>query len=412
LSAQNDYTKQKTFRKNLMELLTIVHARKIDYLPIIYEFTGKITRHILFHDHDKIERDYAYELKASIENFNKKYNIETEIAMIEIDEDSKKDMQRIAEVFSGNSKEIYLNGAGADTALFTVLSSIVLRNEGHVVAYDNDDNTYNLISKDGFFNKKIENNMNLEDFLLLMGDIILEEQSKEEIVKQKEELELLFSDAKRMFNIRFLLKQRKTKELKKRYPKVIEALQKLDIVDEHSNMKGQEAFVHFGYLFEAFVYLHVEKFAFDDVKVGARIRFDEGQVERRNIEVSNEFDILTIKENKIGFIECKIGDSLDPLGSIYKSDSIMEYFGQSASSLIVNIERNKTPHKKKSKKNFGESLIYRAETKRVMIYNAFDFSTNKFRTKIKQAFNVELKEEHKKQFEKDGLKSLQDRWER
>jgi len=395
-----------------MELLTIVHARKIDYLPIIYEFTGKITRHILFHDHDKIERDYAYELKASIENFNKKYNIETEIAMIEIDEDSKKDMQRIAEVFSGNSKEIYLNGAGADTALFTVLSSIVLRNEGHVVAYDNDDNTYNLISKDGFFNKKIENNMNLEDFLLLMGDIILEEQSKEEIVKQKEELELLFSDAKRMFNIRFLLKQRKTKELKKRYPKVIEALQKLDIVDEHSNMKGQEAFVHFGYLFEAFVYLHVEKFAFDDVKVGARIRFDEGQVERRNIEVSNEFDILTIKENKIGFIECKIGDSLDPLGSIYKSDSIMEYFGQSASSLIVNIERNKTPHKKKSKKNFGESLIYRAETKRVMIYNAFDFSTNKFRTKIKQAFNVELKEEHKKQFEKDGLKSLQDRWER
>ena len=395
-----------------MELLTIVHARKIDYLPIIYEFTGKITRHILFHDHDKIERDYAYELKASIENFNKKYNIETEIAMIEIDEDSKKDMQRIAEVFSGNSKEIYLNGAGADTALFTVLSSIVLRNEGHVVAYDNDDNTYNLISKDGFFNKKIENNMNLEDFLLLMGDIILEEQSKEEIVKQKEELELLFSDAKRMFNIRFLLKQRKTKELKKRYPKVIEALQKLDIVDEHSNMKGQEAFVHFGYLFEAFVYLHVEKFAFDDVKVGARIRFDEGQVERRNIEVSNEFDILTIKENKIGFIECKMGDSLDPLGSIYKSDSIMEYFGQSASSLIVNIERNKTPHKKKSKKNFGESLIYRAETKRVMIYNAFDFSTNKFRTKIKQAFNVELKEEHKKQFEKDGLKSLQDRWER
>jgi len=360
-----------------MELLTIVHARKIDYLPIIYEFTGKITRHILFYDHDKTERDYAYELKASIEKLNKKYNTETEIAMIEIDEDSKKDMQRIAEVFSGKSEEIYLNGAGADTALFTVLSSIVLRNEGQVVAYDNEDNTYNLITKDGFFNKEIENNMNLEDFLLLMGETILEEQSKEKIVKQKEELELLFSDAKRMFNIRFLLKQRKTKELKTRYPKVIEALKKLDIVDEYSNMKGQEAFVRFGYLFEAFVYIQVEKFAFDDVKVGARVRFDEGQVERRNIEVTNEFDILTIKDNKIGFIECKMGDSLDPLGSIYKSDSIMEYFGQSASSLIVNIERNKTPHKKKSKKNFGESLIYRAETKRVMIYNAFDFSTNK-----------------------------------
>ncbi len=395
-----------------MELLTIVHARKIDYLPIIYEFTGKITRHILFYDHDKIERDYAYELKTSIEKLNKKYKIETEIVMIEIDEDSKKDMQRIAEVFSSKSENIYLNGAGADTALFTVLSSIILRNEGQVIAYDNNDNTYNLITKNGFFNKQIENNLNLEDFLLLMGERLLEEQSKDKILRQKIELELLFSDAKRMFNIRHLLKQRKTKELRKRYPNVIDALYKLNIVDENYNMKGQEAFVRFGYLFEAFIYLEVEKFAFDDVKVGIRVRFDEGQVERRNIEVSNEFDILTIKENKIGFIECKMGDSLDPLGTIYKSDSIMEYFGQSASSLIVNIERDKTPHKRKSKKNFGESLIYRAETKRVMIYNAFDFSSNKFGFKIKQAFGVELKEEHKKQFEKDGLKSLQDKWER
>lgn len=204
---------------NRMELLTIVHDRKIEYIPIIYEFTGKITRHILFFDHSKKEYAYATELKHSIERFNAKYHLTTEIKMIQIDEDSKQDMQEIAKVFEGKSENIYLNGAGADTALFTVLSSIILKNNGQVIAYDKEDNSYNLISKNGFVNKEIENNMNLDDFLTLMGEHVLKESSKQAIYENKEALETLFSDTKRMFKVRHLLKNRKTKELKKQYPK-------------------------------------------------------------------------------------------------------------------------------------------------------------------------------------------------
>ncbi len=393
-----------------MELLTIVHARRTDYLPIIYEFSGQITRHILFYDHDVVDKAYAEELKSSIERFNQKYKLSTEIKMIEIDEDSKKDMQQIAEVFKGNSKEVYLNGLGADVALFTVLSSIILSNDGKVLAYDSEDNSYNLITKNGFSNKQMEKNMNIDDFLILMGEEILYENSKKEIEENQEALLLLFSDVKRLFNIRFLLKQRKTKELKKRYSKLLNSLSQLKIIDEEGVMKGQEAFVRFGYLFEEFIYLQLKAFDFDDIKVGVKIRFDEQQVKRRQIEVTNEFDILTIKNNKIGFIECKIGDSLDPLGTIYKSDSIMDYFGASASSLIVNIERNKTPHLKHSKKNFGESLVYRAKTKKVSVYNAFDFSKNSFRSKIKEAFGVDLKEEFQAKANQESIASLQDKW--
>jgi len=393
-----------------MELLTIVHPLRTNYLPIIYEFSGQITRHILFYDHDVVDRAYATELKNSIERFNAKYNLSTEIKMVEIDEDSKKDMQKISEVFEGKSKEIYLNGAGADTALFTVLSSIILRNDGKVIAYDSEDNSYNLITQNGFTNKQVERSMNIEDFLLLMGEELLFENNKENIEKKKEALELLFSDVKRLFNIRFLLKTRKTKELKKRYSKFIDALEHLEIVDEKGVIKGQEAFVRFGYLFEDFIYLQLKQFDFDDIKVGAKIRFDEQQVKRRQIEVTNEFDILIIKNNKIGFIECKIGDSLDPIHTIYKSDSVMEYFGVSSSSLIVNIERNKTPHLKYTKKNFGESLIYRAQTKNVSVYNAFDFSKNGFKMKIKEAFGVEIKEEFLEAENKKSLNELADKW--
>ena len=394
-----------------MELLTIVHRNKIEYLPIIYAFSDEITRHILFFDHAKEERGLAQELKASIERFNAKYGFETEIKLIEIDEDSKKDMEQIAQVFKGKSENVYLNGAGADTALFTVLSSIILSNDGKVLAYDKEDNSYNVITKNGFLNKKIKRSMNLEDCLILMGEKILDEVSKSEILKQKEALELLFSDIKRMFKIRFLLKTRKTKELKKNYPKIVEALKVLKIVDEDGAILGQEGFVKFGYLFEEFVYVNLEPFDFDDVRVGVKIEFDKEQVAYRNIRVTNEFDILTIKENKIGFIECKLGDSSDPLSTVYKSDSVMEYFGESARSMILNMERNKQAHIKKPKGNFGESVIYRAKTKRVTVYNAFDFSKNTFRAKIKEAFGVELKEQYKKEFEQKGLSELSKKWE-
>ncbi len=395
-----------------MELLTIVHARKIEYIPIIYEFTGEIKRHILFFDHAKEERAFAEELKASIEKLYAKYKLKTEIKMIEIDEDSKRDMQRIAKVFEGKSADIYLNGAGADTALFTVLSSIILQNNGKVLAYDKEDNSYNIITQSGFSNEKIIKSMNLEDFMILMGEEILDELDKQEIRAQKEALNLLFSDAKRMFNIRFLLKQHKTKELKERYPQMLEALKNLEIINSNYLINGQEGFVKFGYLFEEFIFLQLEAFDFDDIKVGVKIRFDQGQVARRNIEVTNEFDILTINENKIGFIECKIGDSHDPLDTVYKSDSIMEYFGESASSLIVNIERKKYFKNKKSKMNFGDSVIYRAETKKVSVYNTFSFSRNGFRNKIKKAFRVDVKPKFLEAEKKKSLNELMSKWER
>ncbi|CAA6815727.1 MAG: Unknown protein [uncultured Sulfurovum sp.] len=393
-----------------MELLTIVHANKIELIPIIYEFMGKVTRHILFYDQASEEKFYAFELKKSIEMLSTKHGFFPKIEMIEIDEDSKKDMERIAKAFEGDREALYLNGAGADTALFTVLSSIVLRNHGKVIAYDKEDNSYNLVTQQGFTNEKINKNMNLTDFLILMGDALLESLSTEKIVADREALLELFSDAKRMFKIRFMLKKRETKALRKNYPKVMEALRKLEIVNQDYVMNGQEGFVRFGFLFESFVYLQVKKFDFDDIKVGAKIRFDEHQVNTKNIQVVNEFDILTIKNNKIGFIECKIGDSHDPLGTIYKSDSIMDYFGETASSLILNVERDKTPHLKQSKRNFGASLIYRAKTKKVAIYNSFDFSRNAFRSKIEQAFSVALKEEYFREENKKSIQALSNKW--
>ncbi len=393
-----------------MELITIIHANKIEYIPIIYAFSKRITRNILIYDHATEDKLIATELQKSIKKINDKYGYTQSIEMVEIDEDSKKDMEHIANFFQGDGKELYLNGKGADIALFTVVSSMLLRKNGQVIAYDKEDNSYNLIGQYGFTNEKITDNMKIDDFLILMGEEILEEHALSDIVAKEEELKLLYGDAKRMFKVRFMLKQRKTKELREKYPAIMEALKTLEIIDEQYLLNGQEGFTRFGYMFEWFIYLETRKFDFDDIKVGVKVRFDEKQVKERNLDVSNEFDILVIKNNKIGFIECKIGDPSDPLGTIYKSDSIMEYFGEHSVSLIVNIERDKTPHLKNSKKNFGETLVYRAETKKVNIYNEFDLGKHGFTQKVQHSFDVSLKDEYKKANDKERLDELQDRF--
>jgi len=395
-----------------MKLVTIISSKKIEFVPIIYEFLDKVKKHIIIFDHAKREKIYAKELKRSIEKLNQHYNVTSDIVMLEIDEDSKRDMQHIDTVVQRGSDEIYLNGAGADVALFTILSSIVLRADGKVVAYDKEDNSYNLITKNGFVNNKIEHNMSIEDFLTLMGEEILEEVDQKEIIHHKDVLNQLFLDTKRVFKVRKLLVKNRTEELKKRYPKVLDALQILGVVDDKYIMRRQGGLVEFGYLFEKFIFLQLSSFDFDDIKTGVKIRFDVTQVERSGIDVTNEFDILVIKNNRLGFIECKLGSSLDPIGTIYKSDSIMEYFGESASSLIVNIQQNRTPHLKNSKKNFGASVIFRAETKDIMVYNTFDFGRNSFRVKIREAFGVDIRDEHIKSEDSHSLRELEERWNR
>ncbi len=221
-----------------MKLVTIVSSKKIEFIPIIYEFLKEVTEHIIIFDQACSDTHYAKELKVSLKKILKHYGLTSKITMLEIDEDSKKDMQHIATKIVATAPDIYLNGAGADIALFTVLSATILQNRGHVIAYDNEDNSYNLISQQGFTNSKIKRNMSIEDFLMLMGEEILEEVDQERIIDHQEALNQLFADTKQMFSLRVLLKQGKQEELKTRYPHLLNPLKQLGVVDDGYMLQG------------------------------------------------------------------------------------------------------------------------------------------------------------------------------
>ena len=373
-----------------MTLITIVHSDKIVLIPLIFKFRNDVRKHILVSDTGRTDLKYAKELETSIGRMNEHYSLPAvEVDTIAVDEDSRRDMSVILKrLESEKGAELYLNAAEADTAMLTIVSGFVLSLGGKVLAYDKYDNSYNVITNEGFFNYPVSDNMKLEDFLILSGEEYIEEMDKEAIRENREALMDIFGDAKRMFAIRKMLSSGNESGVRERYPDLMESLEKLELVSHPRHLKPSRDISLFGTYFEQFVFLHLDRFDFDDIKTGVKIAFERRDGERRDTVVSNEFDILTIKNNRIGIVECKIGDNLNALSTVYKSDALMDYFGDDSRSLIVNIQPDSTPHIAQSRMNFSENITLRAHAKRIEVFNAFDIGITKFSQAVMEVFDV------------------------
>jgi len=371
-------------------LITIVHANKTVLIPLIYAFKEKISRHILVYDIDKVDTRYALELERGIQRLWEYYKLPpVSIEKIPIDEDSRSDLAEMQTLFSTKNDEVYyLNAAEADVTLLTVFSGYLLATGGIVLAYDKHDNTYNRITKSGISNHVVERSMMIEDFLMLMNEEYLEETPKKKIRASRKVLGDLFGDAKRMFKIRRLLQQQRYSEIVKLYPNMVESLKTLHLLDRPGHMKNDISLSAMGVYFEQFVFLYMDQFDFDDIKCGIKIAFEREKGNDRDVVVSNEFDILTIKENRVGLVECKIGDKFKTVETVYKSDALMDYFGDDSRSLIVNIQQDATPHLSNSRLNFSNDITLRANSKRIDIFNAFDLGKRKFSAAVEETFGV------------------------
>jgi len=371
-------------------LITIVHRNKTVLLPLIFAFKDEIKKHILVYDKDRDDTRFANELKTGIKKTWQQHTLpNVDIEMVSIDEDSHQDISSVKERFSKeDGASLYLNAAESDAALLTVISGHILSIGGKVLAYDKRDNTYNSISQTGFGNSPINVNMKINDFLTLMGEEYIDETNKVAIRENNDALLEIFGDAKRMFKIREMLKNGEARNVRERYPDMIKSLEQLNLADCPQHLNANTSYSQFGNYFEQFVYTHMDRFDFDDIKTGIRIAFEREKYDISDNVVSNEFDILTIKNNQIGIVECKIGDNINPSAVIYKNDALMDNFGDNSSCIIVNIQPDKTPHLAQSSLNFGDNLTLRANSKQIDIFNAFDLGKNKFSKMIRETFGV------------------------
>jgi len=362
-----------------MILITIINRDPQELTPIIYEYQDMVDRHILISDDQ--DRDSAKKMKRWIDGFC------SNVEIIELDEDSKLDMVSVQEhIISLNSSNIYLNATNSDTALLVVLSGVVLRCDGKIIAYDKFENSYNLIDKSGFSNYNIKNSMRVNEFVSSLGYEITSEVSTDEIIKRGEKIERLFADFNILFKVRRAIQQNRVSSLLSLYPTVIKILIELGVIDKA--YKSIKSISYFGTLFEEFIYLKLLKYGFDDIKIGVVVLFNSLKDEPKSVDVNNEFDILAIKDNHICTIECKLGDNISPQDIIYKSDSLLGYFGDDSKNMIINIHPDNSNKIRKPNRAFGKQLKLRAITNSIDVYNAISFGSRKFNKKLTSFFGV------------------------
>ena len=361
-----------------MTLVTVINKDLNTLIPLIHEFKTNVKKHILIYDEAKLEKELAKKLKDGIRQLSK-VNIE----LLKIDEDNKSDMLKIKGKLDKEDK-IYLNATDGDLSLVVIISGYILNRGGFVLSYDKQDNTYNKINKSGFENYAIKRSLKLDDYLTYMGYKKLSEQSIENIHKFQGQINYIFKSSHKFFFNHHILTKSKTKKLDKAFK---EALVGLGVIDEKMYYKRDKK--SFGSLFEEFIFLKLERYDFDDIKIGVEISFNE------NLYIVNELDIMAIKENHIFMIECKLGNLLEPNEVIYKLDSVLENFGEDAKGLIVNIQPNLDYFSKTNvtvKKLFSNAAYSRANYNNIAIYNDYIFNDSAFDELVREFFNVALKE--------------------
>lgn len=375
-----------------MTLVTLA-GDDLNYLtPIIYEFKDNISDHIIVYDDAPYELHKAKQLQNGLERLSDKYNLKCKFHAIKMDEDSKHDMMRVfmqIKMITQETSDIYLHSTEGYAAVALVLSNLVLKEFGSVITYDLLDNEYHLIQGTDLTTKQLEHSMDLEDYLLMMDNTILEQMTKEELTPRKPHILSLFNEYARFAKVRKALVQNDKNFEYGLYRSVLDTLKALKIVDQNDCLIPSMTMNLQGELFEEYVYWLCEPLGFDDIRLGVKVDFDQisGESELHH-RITNEFDILMIKDNRIFTVECKLSNNLEGLALVYKYDTIMDYFGKDAKAILLNIStKEKSPYLNTKRSSiFNEASLRRAIMSKMHVYHESQLDPIKFTNLVKNFF--------------------------
>mgnify|MGYP004001574037 CR=1 FL=1 len=370
-----------------MILISLLGSSVPAMIPVIFEFKDLITKHIFIFDDGKHEANDVIQYQTALKRMKTEYHLSFEIVDISIDEIDKNSLQTtsnfITNLLQNNNEDIYLLTNEAPGHLTILFSSLVMKSGGCILSYDKYDNNFTMLTNSTISTKKIENSLDIPTFMFLLQYEIEEALSKKDLITDKEDVMYLFKEYTKFFNLRNALIQGNEVEYLK-YPHLLERLKTLSIIDKNYSILNKVRLS--GGLFEEYIFWLVEPLGFDDIMLGVKMIF----LEKHDINVENEFDILMMKDNHIYTIECKQKRILEGLSFIYKYDALISYFGEDAKAIIV----NPSPVDKelyldrKSSKNFNASNILRALSNNIDIYHEDTIEPIKLQSQVKQFFSL------------------------
>jgi len=374
-----------------MILITLLGDDLSILTPIIYEFKDHINHHIIVHDDASDDSRRAIQLRNGLARFSGEKAFKFETTLVALDEDSKNDIVRLYHTVRATYEgEIVLHSTQGFASFALILSNLVLADGGKVVTYDARDNELNTIEGTTITRSKLTSRLGVKDYLSLLNYEVLDAERHLYLLKRKERVLNLFKDHNRFLLLRNALTKDDDYFDYNSHGDMLDILSSLEIVDENQRLIPSEKMILEGTLFEEYVFWLCEKMGFDDIALGVKIDFDQGNETKQQNRVMNEFDILMTHNNRIYTVECKMVRLLDGLEYVYKYDGLVDILGYGSKAILLNVSKQEMEAYQSTKisKNFRPSAIRRARMNDIEIYHDTHINPIVFSNLLRNFFNL------------------------
>jgi hypothetical protein len=368
-----------------MILVSIIGDFHSSVLPVFYNFKDEITKHVLVYDDSKRDVVSAKGVSKGIERFIQKNNLDILELNYKLDEDSMKSLDRCAKYIlslSQDATDIYINTTDGYSTLSTVLNHKLFEKDVNFIAYDMYDNQYNLLNKEGLKTFDIKNNLNIKEHFLLKGYLVESSPMIHFAKKNEKNIKKLFEKLKNEYDVFRKADENlypKISDLRGKYQKIKNIILEMDSTFATYPIKNA---LFTGGFFECYIYLLVKDMDYDDIEIGMKIsRW------YKNSEISNEFDILVMKNNHLNMIECKYKNFIKLEELVYKYTALSNIIDEDGKMAIITKKApkyNKDIDLDKTKGKFYK----RGRLSNIFFYGAVENNVIKFQKEIKELFDI------------------------
>ncbi len=318
-----------------MILISILGDFHSSIFPLYYEFRKKIKRHIVVYDDAFNESKKHKKILNSLKKFNKKNKLNIITEDFKLDEDSFTSIIKLIAYIkkvSNNLNDVYVNSTDGLANICVILSSKLLNDGIKVIAYDMYENSYNITTKDSMNSYNITSKISIKDHFLLKGLEIESMKSKKFAHKHQKKIKKLFENYYDEFEIMKADMFKRNTKNKHKYLKASQIVNSLDLhmVKNYKDITGG--------LFEFYIYLLIKDLGFDDIEIGVKVN----QYFNNSSKISNEFDILLMKDNHLHMIECKFTKNIKMQDLVYKYASLINLIDDDGKMIILTNHSNYT----------------------------------------------------------------------
>lgn len=318
-----------------MTLVSIVGDFHSSILPLFYEYKDEITQHILLYDNFSRDVRMAQQISSGIEGFCEKYKCDFTRREYILHDDSLDSLVQCSKKllsYVDNPEDLYINITDGFATVTTVLNHLLFKEKVNFLAYDMFNNSYTFINQKMFEKRQIEKKMSIQDHFLLKG-FGIETSAVKKFAHQHENLiTLLIEQHYREYNKFLGVDPQSAKSI-------------ADLPEQHHLIRN--VFTKYGFgsytpkdphltgnIFESYIYNLIKDLDFDDIEVGFKV-FEK----YKNSLISNEFDILIMKDNHLHMIECKYLNRVKLEELIYKYTALSNILDDDGKILLVTKKR-------------------------------------------------------------------------